>query len=269
MSETIDIDAPPDAYVIEVEGEPDAVVEIIQPVGPAGPAGPQGSAGPQGPAGSAGPQGPAGSAGPQGPAGPTGPQGVTGLPGPAGPQGPAGATGPAGPGVPAGGSIGQVLTKTSAVDYATAWQQPAPQVAPAAKLYKTAVQSIPNNLATVVNFEAEFFDSDNIFDAAAPSRLTCRTAGRYLVFGLCAFPANATGDRFWQLMKNGTVVQYFAGRSPTGAVSSFFPGMTVLELVVNDYLQFGAYQQSGAPMNLMTGAITGTEFGMIYQGKTS
>jgi hypothetical protein len=139
-------------------------------------------------------------------------------------------------------------------------------IAPAVKLYKTAAQSIPNNAATVVNFEAEFFDSDSIHDPANPSRLTCRTAGRYLVFGLCAFPTNATGDRFWQLMKNGTVIQYFSGKSPSGAVSSFQPGMTLLELEVNDYLQFGAFQQSGGALTLMTGATTGTEFGMIYQG---
>jgi len=41
-----------------------------------------------------------------------------------GPQGPPGPTGPAGPGVPAGGTSGQVLEKTSATDYATAWVTP-------------------------------------------------------------------------------------------------------------------------------------------------
>lgn len=50
-----------------------------------------------------------GTEGPQGPAGPQGAQGATG------PQG------PAGPGVPAGGSIGQVLAKSSENDYDTAW----------------------------------------------------------------------------------------------------------------------------------------------------
>lgn len=38
-----------------------------------------------------------------------------------GPQGPAGATGAAGPGVAAGGATGDLLVKTSATDYATAW----------------------------------------------------------------------------------------------------------------------------------------------------
>jgi len=45
----------------------------------------------------------------------------SGPPGPQGPAGPAGPAGSPGVGVPAGGSTGQVLTKSSATDYATVW----------------------------------------------------------------------------------------------------------------------------------------------------
>jgi hypothetical protein len=95
--------------------------------------------------------GPAGPVGPQGPTGPQGPGAtiqvnstVTGAPGTnasvtnvgslqdalfnfviprgdVGATGATGATGPQGPGVAAGGTVGQVLIKASAVDYATAW----------------------------------------------------------------------------------------------------------------------------------------------------
>jgi hypothetical protein len=51
--------------------------------------------------------------------------GTVGPAGPPGPTGPAGATGPAGPGVAPGGTTGQLLTKASAVDYATLWTTPA------------------------------------------------------------------------------------------------------------------------------------------------
>jgi hypothetical protein len=54
----------------------------------------------------------------------TGAQGPQGVPGPQGATGATGATGPPGPGVAPGGSTGQVLTKTSATDYATGWQTP-------------------------------------------------------------------------------------------------------------------------------------------------
>lgn len=101
------------------------------PPGPPGPEGPPGATGAQGPtgatgaAGSPGATGPAGADGATGAPGAQGPQGIQGVQGPAGTAGTAGAQGPAGPGVPAGGATSQVLTKTSATDYATAWQTPA------------------------------------------------------------------------------------------------------------------------------------------------
>ena len=50
--------------------------------------------------------------------------GTPGETGPRGPTGPQGPAGPAGQGVPTGGTDGQVLTKTSSTDYATAWENP-------------------------------------------------------------------------------------------------------------------------------------------------
>jgi hypothetical protein len=89
--------------------------------------GPPGETGPQGPQGDPGPTGATGAQGPQGATGSAGTAGATGATGAQGPPGATGATGsqgPAGPGVPAGGATDQVLTKTSATDFATAWQTP-------------------------------------------------------------------------------------------------------------------------------------------------
>lgn len=110
------------------------------PTGPAGadsvvpgPTGPTGATGSTGLTGSAGATGPTGPTGPQGVAGPTGPMGPTGSDGIAGATGPTGsigatgatgAAGPTGPGIAVGGSTGQVLTKSSDVDYATSWTDP-------------------------------------------------------------------------------------------------------------------------------------------------
>jgi hypothetical protein len=69
--------------------------------------------------------------GPAGPAGPPGadstvpgPPGADGADGADGGPGTPGAVGPPGPGVPAGGTATQVLTKTSSVDFDTAWTTP-------------------------------------------------------------------------------------------------------------------------------------------------
>jgi len=107
-----------------------ADVVVAAPVkGEVGPQGPPGATGAQGPAGPTGPAGAdstvPGPTGPQGPKGDTGAQGATGSQGPQGNPGATGSQGPAGPGVPVGGTINQVLAKSSGVDYATQWVTPA------------------------------------------------------------------------------------------------------------------------------------------------
>lgn len=94
----------------------ESIVQKIElsPIGPPGPQGIKGDPGAQGPVGPPGSPG-ADSTVP-------GPPGPAGIPGTAGPQG---IPGPAGPGVPTGGTTGQVLTKISATDFATSWQNTA------------------------------------------------------------------------------------------------------------------------------------------------
>jgi len=102
-----------------------------QQIAAKGDTGPQGPTGAQGPTGPTGPQGPIGNTGAQGIQGPQGNPGATGSTGAQGPAGadstvpgPTGPQGPTGPGVATGGATGQVLTKTSATDFATNWQTP-------------------------------------------------------------------------------------------------------------------------------------------------
>ena len=110
-------------------------ISIFKPTGwaaasGAGTPGPQGIQGVAGPTGPQGPQGPSGANGSQGlqgiqgPPGNTGPQGLPGNDGAQGLQGIQGPQGNPGQGVPVGGTTGQVLAKSSAVDYATFWQTP-------------------------------------------------------------------------------------------------------------------------------------------------
>lgn len=81
----------------------------------------QGPQGPQGPQGEQGIQGPKGDTGDQGAEGPQGIQGIQGIQGATGPKGDKGDTGA---GVAAGGSTGQILSKSSATNYDTAWVDP-------------------------------------------------------------------------------------------------------------------------------------------------
>jgi hypothetical protein len=95
-----------------------------QIVGPQGPEGIQGTVGPQGPQGQRGPTGYTGATGPAGQQGPQGERGIQGVKGDTGwqgEQGPQGARGPIGIGVPQGGVPGEVLSKSTTVDYDFDW----------------------------------------------------------------------------------------------------------------------------------------------------
>jgi hypothetical protein len=210
---------------IEVTVPPEQTLPLVGsvmtgPPGAQGPPGPQGATGPQGPTGPTGPtgpQGPPGSGsgggdpgppGPQGPAatgppgatGPTGPAGATGATGPQGPKGDTGATGaqgatgstgaqgPAGPGVPVGGSSGQVLQKTSSVDYATAWVTASSGgLAPTfCRLRHSAVVSCPNSTAGVAwgvahPWDTEDTDPSNMHSTSSnTTRVVLPVAGLYI-----------------------------------------------------------------------------------------
>jgi hypothetical protein len=101
-------------------------------IGPEGPTGPEGPIGPQGIEGEIGPQGLQGPQGPPGTTGTQGPPGTDGAQGPPGQPGADGIDGATGPGVAAGGAVGDLLFKSGAADYATAWQAPVgPWITPA------------------------------------------------------------------------------------------------------------------------------------------
>ena len=97
------------------------------------------------------PQGPTGPPGATGPQGPTGPAGTAGPTGPAGPAGTAGPTGPAGQGVPTGGTKGQLLTKSSATDYATEWADALAGGDGGGGQTLTALVALPTDLSSYAN----------------------------------------------------------------------------------------------------------------------
>jgi len=119
------------------------VQEISAPVSLAkGDTGPQGIQGLKGDTGDQGIQGIQGISGIKGDTGDQGPQGIQGIPGV---KGDTGNTGPAGVGVPVGGTTGQVLSKSSATDYATQWWSPG-------YTYAAPTMTISNSTTTTVPF---------------------------------------------------------------------------------------------------------------------
>ena len=74
-----------------------------------------------------------------------------------------------------------------------------------ARVYHNAAQAIATSSGTALAFNNERYDTDLIHDPATNnSRLTCQTAGKYLIIANIQWAANATGFRQLGIMLNGT-----------------------------------------------------------------
>lgn len=188
------------------EGDGFLTVGKTVEVDPSGlPPGPQGDPGPQGPTGAQGIQGPTGS---QGPAGLDGDDGAQGIQGIQGAQGPAGNDGADGQGVPVGGSTGQVLTKTSGADFATAWQAPSggsPFTFEGflANDVSTGANTTPVDVTGLVfSYEA---NSRYVIEVFGATQAPAATTGVGLQFNLSSAVTSIWGTFAHQLANTGTL----------------------------------------------------------------
>lgn len=177
-----------------------------------------------------GPQGVQGPQGIRGAAGMQGVQGVQGVEGQQGIQGIAGASG------------------TDSVS---------------AKAFFTPDQSIPDNSNTVIAFNSEQFDTDNIHDDVVNnSRLTAQTAGRYIVQGQISWDTSDAGIRDIFIRQNGvTDVAHATSQTTWMQVDA------LLDLQVGDYVELLVFQNSGAAVDVLSDP-SNSWFGMTRHADT-
>lgn len=168
--------------------------EIVGAPGPPGPQGDPGLPGPAGADGAPGPQGAQGLPGAQGPQGDPGPQGLKGDTGDVGPPGPQGLQGETG----AQGNLGP-----QGIQGETGAQGPPGNFAISdyCFVYRMTEQVIPNGLETPVIWEAEFNDTNNMWDVGDPTHIVIKKAGLYHVVGQGVFEVMASSDPRYFLLK--------------------------------------------------------------------
>ena len=122
-----------------------------------------------------------------------------------------------------------------------------------AKVYRTT-GGIAANPDLAIQFDGEVYDTDGIHDSATnQERLTCRTAGYYLIVGSFIFDTDGTnGLRQAYLLKNGTVVLATQGMVIAAEVRH---NISIIDyLNVNDYVELHAYQGTGHSVSITYGA---------------
>lgn len=130
----------------------------------------------------------------------------------------------------------------------------------------SANQTITNNTTTTLAFDTERWDTDTIHDTVTNnSRLTCKTAGKYLIIAQVAWDATLGGRRAIHIDLNGSG-NYIAVAEENDVADGTGIGRmtatTVYELAVNDYVEVKVYQNSGGNVAVLKAANYSPEFSM-------
>ena len=151
---------------------------------------------------------------------------------------------------------------------ATVWKTMTAAVAAAsggytegARVYNSANISIPHATFTALTFDSERYDTDAIHDTATnTSRLTCKTAGKYIIDGNVEWGNGADTGRYCRIRLNGTTD--IAAVAQAGQAWMVQQVSAVYDLAVNDYVELVVYQSTGGAFNALVGANYSPEFWM-------
>lgn len=128
---------------------------------------------------------------------------------------------------------------------------------PSFGVYRSGTQSIPASTETKIQFNAEEWDSDGLFDSATNYRFTPNKAGKYLFVARLAFASTQDAKLFLlRLFKNGAVVRNGA-LIHTHATTGIDIGVQLCAMETangtTDYFEIhGTHTQTGA-INVQSG----------------
>jgi hypothetical protein len=132
-----------------------------------------------------------------------------------------------------------------------------------ARVYHSVAQSIADITWTILAFDSEDWDTDGIHDTVTNnSRLTCQTAGKYVVFANIGWAGNSTGSRFLRFWLNGATWSHASIVPPPGLNICTQVLVAIMELAVGDYVEVKVYQDSGGALDVSYYAGFSPVFGM-------
>jgi hypothetical protein len=143
------------------------------------------------------------------------------------------------------GANGQTIIADSSQSLGVKWGS-----TPTAKVKMTSNQAIANSTLTILNWNAEDWDTDSFHDNSTNnSRLTIPEDGKYLVIENIVFESSSSGVRQIGILVNGTEV-WASIFSNNGArqdqTFTFFP----LDLSSGDYVEARVWHDAGSSIDI-------------------
>ena len=150
------------------------------------------------------------------------------------------------------GANGLSLVADSAQSTGLKWGTPSSK---GLVLANSTTQAVNNITDTTLSWDTEFWDTDGFHSTTTnPSRITIPAGlgGKYLLDGVLAVGANATGLRYASFKQNGGASFYTASSQGNGTYSTFVSFSIILNLAASDYIEMTTFQNSGGSLNVLT-----------------
>ena len=133
-----------------------------------------------------------------------------------------------------------------------------------ARAYNNADQIATTSVNLAVALNSERFDTDTIHDLVTNnSRLTCKTAGKYLIVAQIEWESNATGNRQGFIRLNGSTYLVKVSFKPATTGEFAQSISTMYSLAISDYVEIIVFQNSGGDLKVLYTAGASPEFSMI------
>ncbi|MBA7538208.1 hypothetical protein ES705_30482 [subsurface metagenome] len=128
---------------------------------------------------------------------------------------------------------------------------PPPEYTEGARVYHDVIQLIPTGTTTYVAFNSEQYDTDAIHDpVVSNSRLTCKTAGKYVISTSVGWETNAKEQRRLDIRLNRTSNIAYVRQQACLQGTTNQSVTTIYDLAVGDYIEVSVYQNSGGNLDL-------------------
>jgi hypothetical protein len=140
-------------------------------------------------------------------------------------------------------------------------------ITPSCRVYNSVNIPIATSSTTILTFDSQRWDSHGLHTVGT-SRLTCKRAGLYHIFGHIVMPANTSGVRSMAIILNG--VTPIANQRVNGSsVFSMLSVSTMYLLSAGDYIELRVWQTSGGSLDISADPNRSPEFGMTYIGRVN
>ena len=171
------------------------------------------------------------------------------------------------------GTDGQFLQKQSGNSGGLTWAAPGGGYDECARVYSDSTQSFANGATDAIAFNQERFDTDAIHDNSTNNtRLTCKTAGVYVISGTIQWEYNTSAThRRLGIIKydsdgsNGVYID-FVSKDESPATGHKMTITTIYKLAVNEFVTLVARQNSGGALTTTVNANHSPEFAMARIG---